>query len=189
MLSRCLWSIYLSFERRLLLHPVYLFGIMRRLLALIPSHSSVTFYRPFVHQEPLLCKSQPKVHVVLLMSTDCKGIPQRLQLCGGTFLKESAPCCQIFSFFSCLFPPCCHSGFLTAGRESVEPESGKEMHCLPKYHSVMLLFGVVFRHVKRRFWSWIPSVGAHKLLKGRGDGETGAPFPKYWCPSLVEWWN
>lgn len=33
---------------------------------------------------------------------------------GETFLKESAPCCQIFSFFSCLFFPCCHSGFLSA---------------------------------------------------------------------------
>lgn len=116
----------------MLLHPVYLLGIMRRLLALIPSHSSVAFYRPFVHQEPLLSRSQPKVHVVLLMSTDGEGIPQRLQLCGGTFLKESAPCCQIFSFFSCLFPPCCHSGFLTAGRESVEPESGKEKQSITR---------------------------------------------------------
>lgn len=36
---------------------------------------------------------------------------------GETFLRESAPCCQIFSFFLLSFFPCCHSG-------SVERETG-----------------------------------------------------------------
>lgn len=58
---------------------------------------------------------------------------------------------NLFLFFLVFFPPCCHSGFLTAGRESVKPESGKEKQRLSKYQSVMLLFGVVFKHVIRCF--------------------------------------
>lgn len=57
---------------------------------------------------------------------------------GETFLKESAPCCQIFSFFfssSCLFlfSPCCHSGFLSAvcaGGEAWSSETERERESL-----------------------------------------------------------
>lgn len=79
-----------------------------------------------------------QVHVVArnvgrLRATSTKAAAVRRS--GETFLRESAPCCQIFSFFSRLFffPPCCHSGFLTAAqRESVRSWVRKRKVSLPK---------------------------------------------------------
>lgn len=55
--------IYLFFQGRLLLHPVWLLWLVRRLIAHIPSHNSCAFNRLFFHPE--LCKkpARKKVHV------------------------------------------------------------------------------------------------------------------------------
>lgn len=103
--------IYLFFQSRLLLHPVCL----RRVIALIPSHSLLTLWL-FTQRE--LFQASPKKSTLQRKSWQSARKGWKTELCGCSgetfFLKESAPCCQIFSFFlffSCLFFPCCHSGF------------------------------------------------------------------------------
>lgn len=96
---------------------------MRRVLALIPSHSSFTFPSTLWASRKVDQKSADKSTLLCkCRATSTKAAAVRRS--GETFLRESAPCCQIFSFFFFpslfFFSPCCHSGFLTAAqRESV----------------------------------------------------------------------
>lgn len=126
-------SIYLFFQSRLLLHPVWLLWFVRRLIALIPSHSLLTFNRLFTRQEMFQMSSKMST-----LRCKCRQTARKIHQdravwrSGETFLKESAPCCQIFSFFSCLFPPVAIVDLwaLCRGRREglPQPEPGKEKH-------------------------------------------------------------
>lgn len=88
------------------------------------------FCRLFVHQEAFKSQSRsPRcgANVEQLRANSTKAAAVRRS--GETFLKESAPCCQIFSFFSCLFSPVAIADFWPLRRGSLwEPDSGKEKY-------------------------------------------------------------
>lgn len=107
--------IYLFFQSRLLLHPVCL----QRVIALIPSHSLLTLWL-FTQRE--LFQASPKKSTLQRKSWQSARKGWKTELCGCSgetfFLKESAPCCQIFSFFLffflVFFSPVAIADFLSA---------------------------------------------------------------------------